>query len=566
MYTSSLSSLQRCNLVAWQDVVAEKRRRQKAAIPNEWLIPPIEQGRTNVLDIPISCGLLSPQEAEITTTSDVYLLLGKLARGEWSAVDVTTAFCKRAVIAHQLTNCLTEIFIEEAIQRANELDDFYKKNATVVGPLHGLPISLKDQFRVKGHEASMGYVAWLGQVAEDDSALVKLLRQSGAVFYVKTNVPQTLMWGETHNNVFGRTCNPHNLAFTPAGSSGGEAALLAFHGSILGVGSDVGGSIRNPSHFCGVYGFKPSSRRVPTYGIVNSLDGQDAIATIAGPMSTSLSGIKTFMQSVLAAKPWRVDPDVIFKPWDDAGYALKEHGEGYKLCFGLIWDDGIVKPHPPVMRALECAKRALENAGHVLIDWVPHKHAELIANARSTFLADGGADYAAALISGEPMIHSMKLDADPNDIPEFRKPREPLTAYQLWQLHKERRELRKEYFDHWQATEDVTGTGRPVDAIICPVSPYAAVPHGEKRSAVYTLVWNTLDCPSLVLPVTRADSAIDTQVLPHEFRNLDDQAVYELYDPECFHGLPVGLQVVGYRGEEEATIAMAELVDAALAT
>ena len=104
---------------------------------------------------------------------------------------------------------------------------------------------------------------------------------------------------------------------------------------------------------------------------------------------------------------------------------------------------------------------------------------------RSIFLSDGGADYQAALTSGEPLINSMKPDADPLEIPPFRRPRKPLSVYQLWQLHKERRELRKAYFDRWEATESQTDTLRPVDALICPVSPYAAVPHGEGRLAFF---------------------------------------------------------------------------------
>lgn len=123
-------------------------------------------------------------------------------------------------------------------------------------------------------------------------------------------------------------------------------------------------SIRIPSHYNGVYGFKPTTQRVPTYGIVNSLDGQDAIATVAGPLSSSVSGLKAFMHAVLNSSPWVVDPNTIRKPWDAEAYALKDHGSGGKLCFGVIWDDGHLKPHPPILRALQIAKRALEKAGH----------------------------------------------------------------------------------------------------------------------------------------------------------------------------------------------------------
>ena len=127
---------------------------------------------------------------------------------------------------------------------------------------------------------------------------------------------------------------------------------------------DVTRSIRIPSHYNGVYGFKPSTQRVPTYGIVNSLDGQDSISTVAGPLSSSASGLKVFVQTILNSRPWTVDPNVIRKPWDEDAYALQEHGGGSQLVFGMIWDDGHLKPHPPIVRALTMAKQALEQAGH----------------------------------------------------------------------------------------------------------------------------------------------------------------------------------------------------------
>ncbi len=123
-------------------------------------------------------------------------------------------------------------------------------------------------------------------------------------------------------------------------------------------------SIRIPAHFCGVYGFRPSSHRMPSYGAVNSLDGQESVATAFGPLSNSLSGVTTYMRSVLEQEPWRHCPDTIPKPWSQDDYQLKAHGGGQKLCFGIMWDEGTIKPHPPILRALEITKKALEAAGH----------------------------------------------------------------------------------------------------------------------------------------------------------------------------------------------------------
>lgn len=103
---------------------------------------------------------------------------------------------------------------------------------------------------------------------------------------------------------------------------------------------------------------------MPAYGIVNSLDGQDSIPTAIGPLTTSLSGATTLIRSVLSLEPWRYSPGTVPKPWSQDDYLLTNHNGGKQLCFGIMWDEGSVKPHPPVLRALSLTKKALEAAGH----------------------------------------------------------------------------------------------------------------------------------------------------------------------------------------------------------
>ncbi|QRV80630.1 amidase [Ceratobasidium sp. AG-Ba] len=166
------------------------------------------------------------------------------------------------------------------------MDDYLERNKKPKGPLHGLPVSLKDQFRIEGletingeidvspgslvYEFAPGYVANIGDYATKNSVLVDVLNELGAVLFVRTNVPQTLMWGETYNNVFGRTLNLHNRSLTPSESSGGEGALLAMRGSPLGVGTDIGGSVRIPASASGIYSLRPSYVRFPYYGVLNA--------------------------------------------------------------------------------------------------------------------------------------------------------------------------------------------------------------------------------------------------------------------------------------------------------
>ncbi|TFK77300.1 general amidase [Pluteus cervinus] len=552
----------------WQQLVADKRNRQVASIPKDWLLedPPA----ADVLDvtrIPETCGILTAQEIRITNAS-VGTLLQNLSAGEWSAFEVTTAFAKRAIIAHQLTNCLTEIFIDRALERAKELDEYRRTHGKVFGPLHGLPISLKDQICIKGLEATMGYASWIGRYSTSNSVLVDTLESLGAVLYVKTNIPQTLMFAETNNLVFGRTLNPYNRSATSGGSSGGEGALIGLKGSPLGVGSDIGGSIRIPSGFCGLYALRPSYGRVPYAGNVNSLEGEDSILSVLGPMSNSLDGVKVFMKSVVGQKTWERDPLVTRMPWDEAEYSLASHGGGRNLCFAIIWDDGIVVPHPPITRGLEMTKRALLAAGHKVLDWKPLKHKEMYDIALGIWGAASAEDYkAVTATTGEPVLTTMDPEPD-QDTYNTQRLRlgdtKGSTAYELWQVQRRKREIREEYLQYWNDTIINTGTGRPVDAIISPVAAYAAPPHGQNRDANYTTVWNVLDYSAAVLPVTKVIPSLDVQRPAHKFYDHHDRYNYELYNPSKFAGEPVAIQVIGRTHEEEAVIAMAEIVDAAL--
>ncbi|KAI0735818.1 general amidase [Earliella scabrosa] len=557
----------------WRSLCAARKQRQLDLIPPEWAIQPPPHEQRDVLDIPRTCGILTERELEITETVNVQTILDNLRSAQWSSVEVTTAFYKRAIIAQQLTNCLTEIFIDRALQRAREVDAYLHTHGKPIGPLHGLPISLKDQFCLKGLETIMGYASWIGRVSDIDSVLVEILYESGAVPFVRTNVPQTLFWGETFNNVFGRTTNPYNRYMTPGGSSGGEGALLALRGSPLGVGTDIGGSLRIPSAFCGLYTLRPSYERLPYCNAVNAQEGQESISSVLGPMANSLEGVRVFTKAVVDARPWRKDPLCVRKEWSEREYALGDHGgRGGRMCFAVMWDNGVVKPHPPLVRAMAIAKRALEAAGHEVIDWENHRHLEILRNGSSIFNADDGVDYRTECArSGEPLIQTMSPDTDAHayalDEPLARTvlgERRHLSAYELWQLHKEKRALRKSYLDHWEATVSQTGTGRAVDAIISPAVAYPACPHGCNSDDFYTSICNYLDYTASVFPVTLVDKARDRPAPPHAFRNHEDEAVYKMYDPELFDGLPVGLQLIGRTLEEEGVIAMTEVVVAAL--
>jgi amidase len=180
----------------WEITARAKKGSVNELIPKLWTlklsdIPPVGSLR-DVSDY--IRRFLTPQELAITDSSANFIL-DKIRTAQWTALDVTRAFCHRAALSHQFVNCLSEVFFEAAEARARELDDYFQRYGKPVGPLHGLPVSLKDRFHIRGLESACGYVSWLGskKTAEDEGVLVQRLRQLGAVLYVKTNIPMSML-------------------------------------------------------------------------------------------------------------------------------------------------------------------------------------------------------------------------------------------------------------------------------------------------------------------------------------------------------------------------------------
>ena len=320
--------------------------------------------------------LLTTDEVVITQTSPEELV-ASLAAGKYTSTLVTNAFLRRAGLAQALTNCVTELLPERAKERSEFLDDYYEKHGKPIGPLHGLPISVKEHMGMKDLGLNAGFISWWDQKGEEDAYVLKIMWNAGCVFYARTTQPQTLMHLETSSNLYGATTNPFNCQLTAGGSSGGEGALIGLRGSCLGIGTDIGGSIRSPAANCGVYGLRPTSYRIPREGGACTMTAQEQVVAVLGPLSTSLEGIKLFMKTVIAAKPWLIEPSLIPMSWSDHESHLSTTPSGKRLKIAVLWDDHVVKPHPPVTRALrQVVDKLAESEGVELVDWEPYDHEE----------------------------------------------------------------------------------------------------------------------------------------------------------------------------------------------
>ncbi|OQE14950.1 hypothetical protein PENSTE_c031G03255 [Penicillium steckii] len=546
---------------AWKEKSLLKRQTCSDKIPVDWKIPtsvqncltlPSESSRNNIFDLDLvrKSGILTEREIHITEGFDVTGLLQGLRKGELTAVEVTKAFSKRAAIAHQLVNCLTETYFDEAIKRAEALDKL-KISGQVAGPFHGLPISLKDSFQILGSHATLGIVSFLERVSERNSVLVDILTSLGAVVYVKTNVPQTLATVDTDNNIFGRTLNPWNTKLGAGGSSGGEGALVALRGSPLGVGTDVGGSIRIPALCCGTYGFKPSASRIPYSGQQNCGEpGTDFILPCAGPVSNDVNALEIFMKATLDTRPAYLDSGALDLPWRDVSGDIP-----HSLRIGLIPEDPRFPLHPPVKLAIQEAVKRLQKHGHII---VPLKSttchvADATEIAWKIFMFDTETPEHVKS-TGEPFIpsvaytHGIARDLDNQFLTGLDK-LDRLS--QLAVLRSKQTQIREDWRKSW--------TENKLDLVLSPSAQSTAVEHDRFGLPAYTTLTNVLDFPSCVIPFLHASS---TETYG-DFSLKAGQRAPE-YKPEDIDGAPTSVQVFTRTFRDEECLFMAKIVDECL--
>ncbi|KAE9373330.1 amidase [Stipitochalara longipes BDJ] len=544
----------------WQEITKEAQDHRDASLATFAKDFPAEITPDDFADLPDNSAnipgmVLQARDLKITESLPEELVK-LLANGDLSAVDVTTAFLRRAALAQKLTNCITELLPDRALERAKELDVYFQQHGRPIGPLHGLPISVKEMIGMKDMGLNAGYVAWWGKIATEDAHVLQILCDAGAVFHARTTQPQSMMHLETDSNLYGVTVNPYKRNVSAGGSSGGEGALIGMRGSCLGIGSDIGGNIRSPAANCGIYGFKPTAFRIPTDGWCSTMAGADPIPGVIGPMSTSLEGIKLFMKTVVNSNPWLSEPALIPLPWN-SDYQVSSNKP---LKIAVMLDDGVVRPHPPITRALREAVAHLKMIPNIeVVEWKPYLHDEAWAIISSLYFTDGGTEDAATIAeSGEPWRPLTTWMLKENS--GVKK----LSAQKLYYWQEEREAYRKEYAKVWNDTAGAKShIGHPdgmVDAIICPAGPGVAPKHNTAKYWGYTSQWNLLDYPAVVFPVGKVDKNID--ILPNDFVALSgkDEENWALYDAAEFHGLPISLQLVGRRFEDEKVLGILEYI------
>ncbi|TDY35765.1 amidase [Janthinobacterium sp. 75] len=433
---------------------------------------------------------MSNQSILKKTASELSTLI---ARQELTSEQVVYAHWENMVQLQPALNAAAFIRWEGALKEARILDQ-QLAGGKIKGTLHGVPFTVKDWIDVAGMPCAGGDIKYAKRVPAQDATVVRRLRQAGGIVLAKSAV---LVEAE----MYGRVCNPHQVGASPGGSSSGEAALIAAYASPLGIGSDSGGSIRQPAGYCGITGLKPTSGRVPLTGHFPQINPLADPRTVIGPMARSVQDLCLAL-NIIAGEDG-VDPSVMPVPLSSA---MDVAIPGLRVAFYTSVDEALnVAPvAQEIVQAVQNVAKLLEKSGCQVQEMAPPLSIEAMAITR---------DYWARPESGswdEWQVNSMVSTLSADRVEQH-----------LFAWDKYRRSLLRFMND--------------VDIIICPIAERTAALTGEDEgSVIFTAPYSLTGYPVVAIPVTKSSN-----------------------------GLPIGVQVIAGPWREDRALAVALVIEQA---
>ena len=438
---------------------------------------------------------------------------------EVSAVELVDAHLARIEDVNPALNAVVMLAADRARVEAAEADTALARGESK-GALHGVPFTLKDSIDTEGVITTGGTLGRKHYVPDADATVAARLRAAGGILLGKTNTPELTYAGETDNLVYGRTNNPFDLSRAPGGSSGGAGAIVCCGGAAFDIGSDTGGSIRGPAHYCGITGIKPNSGRVPRTGhiVPHGLGAVDSL-TQNGPMARYVEDLALIMP-IISGPDWN-DPHIVPMPLGDPADV---DISGLRVAF--YTHNGVNTPTPEIMAAVRTAVSALDDMCASVEEDLPRAIPDN-PDINNRLSQGNGQAGARRLLEkyGTSETHQWitrlleKASENTVSVQEYTAVLEEVDAYRSDMLR---------FMENY-------------DVIICPVSSFAALPHGEsmtdeKRIGIgYTSTYNITGWPSTVV---RGGTS-----------------------PE---GLPIGVQVVARPWREDVSLAVAQYLEGAL--
>lgn len=439
------------------------------------------------------------------------MLAEAIRQKEVSSVEVVEACLQRIEAVNPKLNAVVQLAADTARAQAQQADAALARG-DIKGPLHGVPMTIKDSLDTAGVISTGGTKGRASFVPTEDATVVARLRAAGAILLGKTNTPEFTLSFETTNLLYGRTSNPYDLSRTSGGSSGGAAAIIAAGGSPFDIGSDYGGSIRLPAHCCGVAGIKPTSGRVPRTGHIFPFGGILDSFQQLGPMARAVDDLKLLLP-LIAGPDW-IDPAIVPMPLGNPdAVQLKS------LRVAFHTDNGVLTPTHETASVIRKAATILADEGMLVEEARPNGIEESYETVQALWGADGRASVRRLLQEAGTTKHSFP----------WLSTAQAVSADQLDAL----------IVKWYRVRSTMLSFFRDYEVILCPANAYPALSHGSMNEDLqafsYTMTYNLTGWPGAVV---RGGTS-----------------------PE---GLPIGVQIVAQPWREDVALAVAEYLENAL--
>jgi len=442
-----------------------------------------------------------PPVANLLLMESASALAAKIRQGKVSSEEVVRAFIKQIEVINPTLNCVVDKNFDEAIEKAKECDlqlkdgSLNKEDLAKEKPFFGVPFTNKDSMAVKGMRHTAGLYGRKDIVSSFDADVVALMKGAGAIHLCVTNVSELCLWWESANTIYGTTCNPYDTRRIVGGSSGGEACLQAACGSPLGLGSDIGGSIRMPAFFCGVFGHKPGRGLVSNAGQEPPAVGRLEEMLSSGPLCRHAADLRPCVKVLT-----RGNPDLQL----DTKVAMKD------LRVFYIEDDSGSAFTSPVCAELKGAMKAVVRHLKLTHGVTPVKlRLESFRNAVPMFLSEMGSEPAGTTMCREMVMRQGEIwlgwewlkwavGRSKHTFPGLMlclMEKLPKSAAVTASVKAEVVRLRREI------TDQLGSDG----VLLCPPHPTLAPLHGQPNTLVfnyaYTAVFNVLGLPVSAVPL-----------------------------------------------------------------
>ncbi|CAL8095392.1 unnamed protein product [Calicophoron daubneyi] len=532
--------------------------------------------KENISEIEERLGKLAKPMDELQPLADLELdeLRQKLQENEITVPDLLHAFQAKAVkLYHEGNSGICE-FIKEAEVQANDLAKSWDSRDDKA-PLCGIPISIKELCSCEGYDSTFGLIKLCEKPAKHDAILVKALKAEGAIPFVLTACSQLAFSMSGDNIIFGNMHSPHSVEYAQGGSSAGEAVLLAKHGSPVGIGSDLAGSIRIPSALCGLSGLKPCSERISMKGQADlAKDMLVALKICLGPMGRKVDHLAQVMRTLLRPSMFQLDvtiPPIPFREDVYSGQSKPVLKIGYYSRFS---DSLLIKPVPAVQKAVERAITILKSKGHEIVEFDPPSPRHALEISLQCLTGDGG-KLCLDATRDEPLCDQCKgiqmlvrvPDALRGAVDAITRHRigEPAsmakmvtrsrTAESTIKLINKVDEYRDKFHEAWEKVGDM-------DAIVCPVWAYPAIPNKipvwyVSPPIIFTVLYNLVDYPAGSVPMgaVSEQDVKDALEEAEKFKKANDLYHQKLFEMQKgTEELPVAVQVVGKPFQEEVVL------------